>query len=120
LLRRQFWLDSPPQDGRRSFPKARGAEESVKAMIGYGAELTPDEQKIVVAFLAKYFGEQVNVNKASAADLQREFELSEKEAEAVVQTRKDKGPFKGWDDLGKVPGLDLKKLEDLRDRIQYN
>jgi competence ComEA-like helix-hairpin-helix protein len=95
-------------------------EESVKAMIGYGAELTPAEEKTVVEYLAKYFGEQVNVNEASAADLQREFELTQKEAEALVQTRKDKGPFKEWNDLSKVPGLDMKKLEDLRDRIKYN
>ncbi len=95
-------------------------EESVKAMIGYGAELTPAEEKILVEYLAKYFGEQVNVNEASAADLQREFELTQKEAEALVQTRKDKGPFKEWNDLSKVPGLDMKKLEDLRDRIKYN
>ena len=95
-------------------------QESVKAMIGYGAELTPGEEKIVVDYLAKYFGEQVNVNQASVADLQREFELTQKEAEAIVQTRKDKGPFKEWNDLSKVPGLDMKKLEDLRDRIRYN
>lgn len=95
-------------------------EESVKAMVGYGAELSADEQKTVVAYLAKYFGEQVNVNQASAADLQREFELTQKEAEALVQTRKDKGPFKEYNDLSKVPGLDMKKLEDLRNRIKYN
>jgi competence ComEA-like helix-hairpin-helix protein len=95
-------------------------EESVKAMIGYGAELTPAEEKTVVEYLAKYFGEQVNVNTASSADLQKEFELSQKEADAIVQMRKDKGPFKEWNDFSKVPGLDLKKLEDLRDRIKYN
>ena len=94
--------------------------ESVKAMISYGTDLSPDEQTLVIDYLAKYFGMPVNVNKATAAELRKEFELSQKEAEAIVQTRKDKGAFQQFSDLGKVPGLDLKKLEDLHDRIQFN
>jgi len=69
--------------------------------------------------VAKYFGPMVEVNKAAAKELQTELEITAKEAEAIVQYRKDKGNFKDWADLGKVSGLDMKKLEPLKNRITF-
>ena len=61
----------------------------------------------------------VNVNKASAADLESGLALTAKEAAAIVKYRTDKGAFKAVDDLKKVPDLDFKKIEAQKDRLVF-
>ena len=93
---------------------------TVDQMIYNGAQITPEDAKIVVDYLAKYLGPDVNVNTASAKELQTELDLTEDEAAAIVQARKDQGNFKAFVDLQKVKGLDTKKLEPLKGRIVFN
>ena len=45
--------------------------------------------------------------------------LTAKEAEAIVKYRKDTARFEEFDDLGKVSGVDLKKLEKSREAISF-
>jgi len=45
--------------------------------------------------------------------------LLEREAEAIVKYRTDKGPFKTLEDLKKVPDLDFKKVEAQKDRLVF-
>jgi competence ComEA-like helix-hairpin-helix protein len=94
-------------------------QSEVDKMVGRGADLQGDDLKTVVNYLAKYLGPAVNVNQAMAKDLATELDLSDQTAQAVVQYRKDKGNFKEFADLGKVSGLDLKKLEPFKTRISF-
>jgi len=59
------------------------------------------------------------VNKSSSADLQTSLELSPKDADAVVAYRTKNGDFKTLDDLKKVPDVDLKKIDDKKDRLIF-
>jgi competence protein ComEA len=103
----------------------QGREEwtsTIQKMIDAGAEGTPDEFKEILEYLVKNFGPaapSVNVNKASAADLESGLGLTAKEAAAIVKYRTDHGAFKEVDDLKKVPDLDFKKIEAQKDRLAF-
>jgi competence protein ComEA len=91
----------------------------VDSMVARGAVGTDAEIETVINYLAKFYGEAVNVNKATAADLQSKLELTAEEAEAIVKHRESNGNFAAWADLEKVSGLDIKKIEPLKSRIRF-
>lgn len=128
--------DVPEGPGKDTFLKVCGAchdagvvvtmhqskddwQATVDDMKGRGADGSDADFKAIVDYLAKYQGPEVNVNKASADDLQKQLGLTADEAAAMVKYRTDKGDFKGWDDVQKVSGVDMKKLEPLKGRLVY-
>lgn len=94
-------------------------QATVDDMKGRGAEGSDDEFKAIIGYLAKYQGPEVNVNKATAKDLETQLEITTSEATAIVKYRQDKGDFKEWADLQKVADLDIKKIEPLKGRITF-
>ena len=95
-------------------------QSTVDDMKGRGADGSDGDFKTIVDYLSKYQGPEVNVNKASADDLQKQLELTADEAGAIVKYRQANGDFKGWADVQKVSGVDAKKLEPLKGRLVYN
>ena len=93
----------------------------VGEMAAVGAQGTEDEFNEIVDYLATYFPKtpKINVNKATAKDLESGLELSLKEAEAIVHHREEKGSFKTVEDVEKVPGVDAKKIEAKKDRLTF-
>jgi competence protein ComEA len=108
----------------------------VNDMVSNGAALEKDEAELVSQYLAKYFGEEsstdqpkeakegssaskVNVNSSTAKQLETGLSLSEKEANAVVEYREKNGKFAKLDDLKKVAGLDAKKIDAAKDRLEF-
>jgi len=100
-----------------------GWQSTVDDMIAKGAQASDDDVKILVDYLAKNFAEdaapKVNVNHETAKGLQTQLELSEKEAQAIVDYRGNNGDFKTVDDLKKVPGLDAAKIDAKKDRLAF-
>ena len=95
---------------------------TIQKMIASGAEGTEDQFTAVLAYVSKNFGPaaaRINVNQASAAELESGLGLSAKEAAAIVKYRTDKGSFKTVEDLKKVPDLDFKKIEAQKDRLVF-
>jgi competence protein ComEA len=97
--------------------------DEVSKMASLGAEGTEQEFAAIVDYLAKYFGPDaprpINVNKATAIQLESIFGLLRKESAAFIQYRADHGNFKSIDDLRKVPGVDVKKFEAKKDRVVF-
>jgi len=91
----------------------------VDDMMGKGAEGSADDFKTIVTYLAKYYGNPVNVNTAAAASMASDLGLTDAEAAAIVKYRTDNGNFKAYADLAKVPGLDMTKLDPLKNRIKF-
>jgi competence protein ComEA len=104
----------------------------VDDMVNQGAQGTDDEFALITDYLKTNFSkanddrdskasttQKINVNTASARQLTAVLEISNSDAEAIVQYRKEKGAFKDWPDLRKVPGIDLKKLEERKDRVVF-
>jgi competence protein ComEA len=95
--------------------------ELVGKMVDLGAEGSVDDFNDVVDYLTEHFpqAERVNVNKVAAKDFENSFGFSSKEAEAIVSYRAEKGNFKSIEDLQKVPGIDVKKVQARRDRYAF-
>jgi competence protein ComEA len=98
-------------------------ENTVSKMANMGAQATDEEFNTIVAYLSKNFGPEapppVNLNTATAVDLESSLALLKSEAAAIIQYRSEKGNFKSIDDLRNVPGLDFKKIESNKSRITF-
>ncbi len=61
---------------------------------------------------------QVSINSAEASALAAELKgIGEKKAQAIVEYRKQNGPFKSIDDLEKVKGISFKTIEANRKNL---
>jgi competence protein ComEA len=90
----------------------------VNDMKARGADGSNADFEDIISYLSKYFGPEVNVNKAPSKEIQDSLGLTADEADAIVNARPADG-YKTLADLGKVQGVDMKKLEPLKDRIKF-
>ena len=95
-------------------------QSKVTEMLQEVTDVPEADVESIVTYLAKNFPlVKINVNKATAKDLETGLELTSKESEAIVLYRAAKGNFKTLDDLKKVPGLDAVKMESKKDRLEF-
>lgn len=59
----------------------------------------------------------IDINTATAAELETLKGIGPKKAEAIVKYRTEHGAFQSLDDLVKVPGIGPKTMNDLKDKI---
>ena len=95
----------------------------VDTMVQYGAVAKDEEFDVIIDYLAKNFGkaaaDKIKVNKATAKEIETGLALTTKEAEAIVQYRQKNGDFKNLQDLLKVTGVDGKKIDAAKDKIEF-
>ncbi len=98
-----------------------GWENTITKMAGFGAVGTDDEFTEILEYLVKNFpaSAPINVNKATAAQLENGLGFTTAEAQAVIQYREKNGDFKSIDDLKKLPDLDAKKVDAKKDRVAF-
>ena len=94
-------------------------QAKVLEMLQECPDVAQDERDRIVEYLAKSFPRHVNVNTAEAKEIEVVLEFSEKEAEAIVRYRQEKGKFQNADDLKKVPGIDSAKIDAIKTRVSY-
>ena len=95
-------------------------QSKVTEMLQEVTDVPESDVESIVAYLAKNFPIiKINVNKATAKELETGLELTSKESEVIVQYREAKGNFKTLADLKKVPGLDAVKMESKKDRLEF-
>jgi competence protein ComEA len=125
------WADLPPGPGKEETlhacsrchsPELAAAQHqtrdqwqvTISKMANLGAEANDNEFEAILDYLSRHFGPQatqpVNVNKATAVEMECVLELTRPESKAIVQYREQNGPFKSVDDLSHIPGLDFKKI----------
>jgi competence protein ComEA len=111
----------PPERGASVRLTREGWREVVAKMVSLGAKGTDEELEAVVEYLATNFkgeaSKPLNMNGATAIDLESVVGLLRKEAAAWIDHRTKQGPCKTLDDLKKVRGLDFKKIDQRRDRL---
>jgi len=111
--------------GAANFRKARQNRqewaETVADMIDRGAKGTDDEFEAVLDYLSQNFGpnSKVNVNTAPLEELKSVLGLTVEESKAVLAFRDANGPFKQWQDLQKIDGVDAKKIEEKKDSMAF-
>jgi competence ComEA-like helix-hairpin-helix protein len=100
--------------------KNRGEwQETVERMVNSGADVKPEEMKGLVGFLVRYYGDNININTATAQQLQDEMDMTPAEAEAIIKARSENGNFKSYADIQKIKGLDPKRFDPIKDRFKY-
>lgn len=73
---------------------------------------------LFVFFAGPCWAAPVNINTADAATLAAGIKgVGDKKAQAIIQYRKDHGPFKSVDELANVPGIGEKMVENNRSNI---
>jgi competence protein ComEA len=98
-----------------------GWQDTIAKMVDLGANASDEERAKVLNYLAEHFkGEAprpLNLNTATAIELESIVGLLRKEAAAWIAYRKTSGPCKSLDDFKKVPGVPFKKIDERRDRL---
>ena len=99
-------------------PRTRNGWEGVTAeMVNNGMQLETGEQEAILAFLTERHG-LVNVNAAKAEELVA-LGLSKKDGDTIVSYRTDHGPFADFAALRSVPGLEVDRLDAVRERVAF-
>ena len=93
-------------------------EEVIDKMIERGAAGTDEDFAAAEQYLLRVSG-RVNVNRALSNDIVDVLGLTQKDADAILEYRKSNGEFKDFDELCKVPGIDLEKLKQGRDAVSF-
>jgi competence ComEA-like helix-hairpin-helix protein len=98
-----------------------GWRDVIVKMVAAGAEGTEQELEMVLQYLSTHFPAEtqkaLNLNTATAIDLESVVGLLRKEAAALIAHREKHGPCKKLEDLKKVAGLDYKKIEARKELV---
>lgn len=100
----------------------QGWEDTITKMAGLGANASDEEFTAILDYLVKNFPQvtsKVNMNTASAADIEKQLGFSSKEAEAIVAYRTKNGNFKAIEDIEKVPQINAMDVAARRNRMSF-
>jgi competence protein ComEA len=97
--------------------------QTMAKMKAYGMKATDHDYALVLEYLSTAFPAEaipkVNVNTATAIELESGLTLRRSQSRAVIAYREKNGPFKSLDDLKKVPLIDGNYIEEKKDRITF-
>ena len=91
----------------------------VDDMVSRGATGSDEDVDAVIGYLSRNFGKPVNINTSTAKDIETGLSFTAAQSELLVRYRTDKGPFKTYEDLLKVPGLDAGLLDEQKKNIVF-
>jgi DNA uptake protein ComE-like DNA-binding protein len=86
-------------------------------MSGFGAKGSDEQWDSIARSLLRTLT-LVNVNQAGVDELGPVLNVSDDVAAAIVDQR-SKTPFKSADELAKIPGIDPKRLEEVKPRLKF-
>jgi competence ComEA-like helix-hairpin-helix protein len=93
-------------------------EDVINKMIEKGATGSDKEFEAVFGYLVRTYG-KVFINTAKADEIAAVLSLSPKDAQAIVEFRTANGKFADLDAIKKVPGIDVKKLDEHKDAVAF-
>jgi len=97
-------------------------DQTITTMTEKGLAISDDDYAVVLQYLSTSLGPlppKVNVNKASAAELEKALAITTQQAGAIVAYREKNGNFKDLDALKKVEGLDGATLDAKKESIAF-
>ena len=97
---------------------AKGWSDIFEMMQAYGATASDAEWAQIKGYILGQIA-TIEINKATADDLQKLFEVDVPLAKAIVDARGANGNFKTIDDVKKVAGLDAKKVDYRKNRLEF-
>lgn len=100
-----------------------GWNHTMTRMAAFGMKTSDQDYAQVVDYLVKNYpaedAPRINVNKASAIELESGLSLKRSQAAAVLAYRAKNGDFKSLEDLKKVPLMEAAKIDAKKDRITF-
>jgi competence protein ComEA len=100
-----------------------GWSTTLRKMTAFGMKATDKELDLVLDYLTTHYPAEdvpkVNVNSATAIELESGLSLRRSQAKALIAYREKNGDFKTIEDLKKVPLLDGTAIEERKDRIAF-
>lgn len=100
-----------------------GWQTKIAEMVARGAMATDDELAAILDYLASHFlgeaSQALNVNTATAIELESVLELLRRESSAFIEYREKVKGFKSLDDMKNIPGVPFKKIEAKKDVITF-
>ncbi|MEO8483523.1 MAG: helix-hairpin-helix domain-containing protein [Acidobacteriota bacterium] len=93
-------------------------QDVINKMIEEGATASGKEFETIFAFLLRNYG-KVYLNSAPPDQIATILTLPRKDADAIVAYRTANGAFADLDAIKKVPGIDVKVIEDHKDAIAF-
>lgn len=113
------WADGAPiAPGPPASPPGEGAPPAPAGLVGVPPVAAPREPKASVPPLAATQGldpgRKININTASAAELELLPDVGPTLARAIIEHRRKHGPFRSVEGLDEVSGIGPKRLERLR------
>ncbi len=100
-----------------------GWEATMSDMLARGAMATDEEFVAILDYLATNFlgeaSKPLNMNTATAIQLESVLELLRKEAAAIIAYRAKNGAFTSINDVKKVTDVPFRKIESKKDRLVF-
>ena len=100
-----------------------GWQTTLTKMVGLGMKSTDDGLVAILDYLVQHFPADevppVNINKATAIQLEAGLSLLRSQAARIIAYRRKNGDFQSIEDLKKVPDIDFEKIESNKDRIVF-
>lgn len=99
-----------------------GWEDTLTKMAGLGASASDEEFTEILDYLVKNFPpvtKKINMNKATASELESQLGFTAKQAESIVAYREKNGAFKTSDDVKHVPDLNANDVDARRNRMTF-
>ena len=98
-----------------------GWQDVIAKMVSLGAKASEEEQAQILEYLATNFkgdaAKPLNLNTATAIQLESVAGLLRKEAAAWIAHRSKAGPCKSLDDFKKLPGVPYRKIEERKEYL---
>lgn len=100
-----------------------GWDATLSEMVSRGMSVSDADYTTMLNYLSKAFPAEapkpLNINTASAIDLETTLSLLRSQAALLVAYRDKNGKFKSLEDLKKIPGFDFSKIEAQKDRVAF-
>ena len=93
-------------------------EEVINKMIERGATGSEEDFVTVFGYLRRHYG-KVYINSAAPDEMTTSLALTSKDADAIVAYRKANGTFQDFEAVKKVPGIDVKTLEEHKEAVAF-
>lgn len=91
----------------------------VEEMIGEGAKINDTDFETLTTYLSVAFGKKVKINEATAQVIAETFDIAPEHAERILKHRTQHGPFKSWQEIAAIPGIDAKRVEEQRSNLDF-
>ena len=100
-----------------------GWKATINKMLSMGAQGSDEGFTLVLEYLSANYQAQaapkLNVNSARAIDFESRLSLKRSEAAAVIEYRDKHGKFKSLEDLKRIPGVAVEKIEAKKEILVF-